>query len=43
MPTWLRDVYVFPAFVASVAWFDVAADELVDALRAFGAFCGKIN
>lgn len=30
------DLFVFPAFVASICWFDVAADELVEALRAFG-------
>ena len=36
MPVWMRDIYVLPAFISSVVWFDVAADELVEALRAFG-------
>ena len=36
MPKSLRDAFVVPAFVSSVLWFDVAAAELVDALRAFG-------
>ena len=30
MPRWLRNAYVLPAFVASVAWFDIFADEMVE-------------
>jgi hypothetical protein len=30
MPRWLRNAYVLPAFVASVAWFDIFADEVVE-------------
>lgn len=36
MPKWLRNVYVIPAFIASVAWFDVFADEMVECIRTFG-------
>lgn len=36
MPRWLRNAYVLPAFVSSIIWFEIAADELVEALRAFG-------
>jgi Ca2+/Na+ antiporter len=36
MPRWLRQVFVLPAFISSIAWFDVGADELVEVLRAFG-------
>ena len=36
MPRWLRQAFVLPAFISSIAWFDVGADELVEVLRAFG-------
>ena len=36
MPWWLRDAFVLPAFISSIIWFEVAADELIEALRAFG-------
>eukprot|EP01047_Picozoa_sp_COSAG01_P046862 COSAG01_NODE_4431_length_5031_cov_3.383539_3_plen_104_part_00 len=36
MPRWLRNAYVLPAFISSIIWFEIAADELVEALRAFG-------
>ena len=35
MPRWLRQAFVIPAFVSSIAWFDVGADELVEVLRTF--------
>lgn len=36
MPRWLRQAFVLPAFISSIAWFDVGADELVEVLRASG-------
>eukprot|EP01052_Picozoa_sp_SAG31_P038127 SAG31_NODE_5036_length_2787_cov_1.736979_3_plen_271_part_00 len=36
MPKWLRNIYVMPAFLSSVAWFDIFADEMVECIRTFG-------